>query len=64
MVHNLAKNGHQFLLKTDTLSCRKRTAIPEQNGHGFLRKADTCMQEIRTVILAENGQSPHIESGR
>lgn len=63
-VHILAQNGHPFLLKTDTLSCRKRTAIPEQNGHGFLRKADTCTQEKRTVILGENGQSPRTQSGR
>jgi len=39
-LHILAQNGHHFLLKTDKVSCAKRTHIPVENGQGFLTKAD------------------------
>ena len=40
-MHILEHNGHGFLLKADSTSCAKRTAIPAENGQGFLRKADS-----------------------
>jgi len=40
-LHILAQNGHLFLLKTDSNSCAKRTAILAESGHGFLRKTDS-----------------------
>lgn len=40
-MHILDQNGHSFLIKADSNSCAKRTAIPAESGHGFLLKTDS-----------------------
>jgi len=45
----LEQNGHPFLLKTDSNSCEKRTAIPAEFGHGFLRKTDNVSGKVVSI---------------